>query len=162
MSDSERQPSVAEPWDVGAPFVQSVSPNDDDIDGLQHTNNAVYVRWCEAIAWAHSAALGLTLADYQRLDRAMAIRRAEYDYLLPSQAGDELLLATWLAGSDGRIAMTRRFQLIRVADRQTLLRGSWELVCIELGSGRPRRMPGEFTATYLPAVIVAEDAATAI
>ena len=153
MSDAALAPMVALPWDLPKPFVEAVSPRSDDIDGLQHTNNAVYVRWCEAIAWAHSASLGLALADYQRLDRAMAIRRAQYEYLLPSLAGEELLLATWLAGSDGKITLERRFQLIRVRDRQTLLRGAWELVCIELGSGRPRRMPAEFAAVYLAAVV---------
>ena len=158
MNDAALLAVCAGTWDVPAPFVEAVAPNDDDIDGLRHTNNAVYVRWCEAIAWAHSASLGLALADYERLDRAMAIRHADYDYLLPSFAGEHLLLATWLAGSDGRITLERRFQLIRARDRQTLLRGRWELVCIELASGRPRRMPAAFTAAYLPA-IVAEDAA---
>ncbi len=161
MNDAALATAGTLPWDVPTPFVEAVSPGPEDIDGLRHTNNAVYVRWCEATAWAHSAALGLALADYERLDRAMAIRHAEYDYLLPSFAGEELLLATWLAGSDGRITLERRFQLIRVSDGQTLLRGRWELVCIELGSGRPRRMPAEFAAAYLSA-IVAEDSATAI
>ena len=142
-------------WDYPNPFTQTVQPGADDIDGLRHTNNAVYVRWCETIAWAHSKALGLDLADYQRLDRAMAIRRGEYDYLLPSVQGDELLLATWLTGSDGRITLERRFQLIRCSDRATVLRGRWELVCIELGSGRPRRMPKEFSTVYLAAIVSA-------
>ena len=161
MNDASCSAVAACPWDVATPFVEPVSPCDDDIDGLRHTNNAVYVRWCEAIAWAHSASLGLALADYQRLDRAMAIRHAEYDYLLPSLAGEKLLLATWLASSDGRITLERRFQLIRPSDGQTLLRGAWQLVCIELASGRPRRMPAEFSAAYLPA-IVREDVAAAI
>lgn len=139
-------------WDYPNPFTQTVQPGADDIDGLRHTNNAVYVRWCETIAWAHSSTLGLDLADYQRLDRAMAIRRGEYDYLLPSVQGDKLLLATWLTGSDGRITLERRFQLIRCSDQATVLRGRWELVCIELGSGRPRRMPAEFSARYLAAI----------
>ena len=125
----------------------------DDIDGLNHTNNAVYVRWCETVAWAHSGALGLCLADYVRLDRAMTIRRGEYDYLLPSFPGEELLLGTWLSGSDGKITLERRFQLIRPGDRATVLRGRWDLVCIEMGTGRPRRMPGEFSAVYLSAIV---------
>ena len=140
-------------WDYPRPFTLAVQPGFDDIDGLKHTNNAVYVRWCEATAWAHSQALGLGLADYQRLDRAMAIRRGEYDYLLPSVEGDELLLATWLTASDGRITLERRFQLIRASDRATVLRGRWELVCIEMGSGRPRRMPKEFSTVYLAALV---------
>ena len=140
-------------WDHPNPFTLAVQPGADDIDGLKHTNNAVYVRWCETTAWAHSQALGLGLADYQRLDRAMAIRRGEYDYLLPSVLGDELLLATWLTASDGKITLERRFQLIRCSDQATLLRGRWELVCIDLGSGRPRRMPKEFSAAYLAAIV---------
>ena len=62
-------------WDSGTPFVLNVSPEAQDIDGLDHTNNAVYVKWCEHAGWAHSHVLGLSMADYQRLDRAMAIRR---------------------------------------------------------------------------------------
>jgi acyl-CoA thioester hydrolase len=139
-------------WDHPQPFTMSVAPRGDDIDGLNHTNNAVYVQWCEKIAWAHSEALGLSLADYRRLDRAMAIRRGEYDYLLPTAVGDELTLATWLAASDGKLTMERRFQLIRDRDQVTVLRGRWELVCIELGSGRPRRMPPEFCQVYLAAM----------
>ncbi len=50
---------------------------------------------------------------YRRLDRAMAIRRGEYDYLLPALLGNELLLATWLSESDGKLTMVRRFQLVR-------------------------------------------------
>ncbi|MFZ4538827.1 acyl-CoA thioesterase [Propionivibrio sp.] len=140
-------------WDYPKPFTLAVSPSGGDIDGLNHTNNAVYVRWCETIGWAHSAVLGLSLADYGRLDRAMAIRRGEYDYLLPSVLGDELLLGTWLTGSDGKITMERRFQLIRLRDQSTVLRGRWDLVCIEMSTGRPRRMPTEFSVVYLPAIV---------
>ena len=141
------------PWDFPLPFTLPVTPLAADIDGLNHTNNAVYVRWCEEIGWAHSASLGLDLADYHRLDRAMAIRRGEYDYLLPTALNDQLTLATWLVASDGKLTMERRFQLIRNADRATVLRGRWDLVCIELSSGRARRMPPEFCRVYLPALV---------
>ncbi len=139
-------------WDYFHAFTMPVSPEREDIDGLNHTNNAVYVQWCERAAWAHSEALGLNLSDYQRLDRAMAIRRGEYDYLLPTQLNDELTLATWLTASDGKLTMERRFQLIRNRDQVTIVRGRWELVCIELSSGQVRRMPPEFCQVYLPAM----------
>jgi acyl-CoA thioester hydrolase len=166
-------------WDHPNPFSLRVSPQAADIDGLNHTNNAVYVQWCEKVAWAHSESLGLSLGDYHRLDRAMAIRRGEYDYLLPSFAEEALTLGTWLfmgppgrreastsprggeaarerpvaASGDGKLTMERRFQLVRDSDGATLMRGRWQLVCIELGSGKPRRMPAEFTAAYLPAAV---------
>ena len=132
-------------------FTLAVRPQPEDIDGLNHTNNAVYVRWCERIGWAHSEALGLGLADYQRLDRAMAIRRAEYDYLLPTLLGEDLTLATWLTPGDGKLQMERCFELKRDGDGALIMRGRWDLVCIEIASGRPRRMPPEFVAAYLEA-----------
>lgn len=140
-------------WDYPQPFVLPRTPRADDIDGLNHTNNAVYVQWCEQIGWAHSETLGLSLADYRRLDRAMAIRRGEYDYLLPAFLNEPLSLATWLLASGGKLTMERRFQLVRDSDQATILRGRWELVCIELSSGRPRRMPAEFLRVYLSAIV---------
>ena len=140
-------------WDHPRPFTVPVAPHGDDIDGLSHTNNAVYVQWCEKVAWAHSETLGLSLADYLRLDRAMAIRRGEYDYLLPTFAGEAMTLATWLLASDGKLTMERGFQLIRDRDGATVLRGRWHLVCIEVSSGRVRRMPPEFCNAYLAAMV---------
>jgi acyl-CoA thioester hydrolase len=141
------------PWDYPQPFTVPATPRGDDIDGLNHTNNAVYVRWCEKIGWAHSEALGLSLLDYRRLDRAMAIRRGEYDYLLPTSLHEELVVGTWLLASDGKLTLERRFQVIRQRDQATVLRGRWDLVCIELSSGRVRRMPTEFCQVYLPAMV---------
>ena len=80
-------------------------------------------------------------------------RRADYDYLLPTVLGEELTLATWLCASDGKLTMERRFQLIRAHDQVTVLRGHWDLVCIEVSSARVRRMPAEFCAVYLAALV---------
>ena len=144
-------------WDYPQPFILPVTPAAGDIDGLNHTNNAVYVRWCEQAGWAHSRSLGLSLDDYRRLDRAMAIRHGAYDYLLPTVLGEPLRLATWLVGGAGRLSMERRFQLVRDSDGATVLRGRWELVCIEITSGRPKRMPAEFLDTYLPVVVSVQE-----
>jgi len=140
-------------WDYPAPYILTLTTQADDIDGLHHANNAVYVHWCEKAAWAHSEFLGLSLGDYERLDRAMAIRRGEYDYLLPARLGDKLELATWLTSGDGRLSLVRQFQLRRVRDGATLLRAKWDLVCIELSSGKVKRMPAEFGNIYNAAVI---------
>ena len=140
-------------WDYLHPFTLPVTPCAEDIDGLNHTNNAVYVQWCEKVGWAHSEALGLGMADYLRLDRAMAIRKAEYDYVLPSLQDEALTLGTWITASDGKLTMERRFQIVRNSDQATILRGRWDLVCIEVGSGKPRRLPPEFCQIYLPALV---------
>jgi acyl-CoA thioesterase FadM len=48
-------------WDHPAPHTLRTRVGTGDIDGLDHTNNAVYVKWCEQVAWSHSVALGLDL-----------------------------------------------------------------------------------------------------
>lgn len=144
----------AEPvWDHPHPFTLTTRVTAEDIDGLQHTNNTVYVKWCERVAWQHSESLGLDIASYQRLDRAMAITRSEYDYLAASREGDEVLVATWIVNWDRKLTMERRFQVVRPADATTLLRAVMRFVCIELSSGKPRRMPQEFIEGYGPAIL---------
>ncbi len=144
-------------WDDPDPHVLLTRVATGDIDGLQHTNNAVYVRWCEQVAWSHSESLGLDLERYRELDRAMAITRSEFDYLQSSQEGDEVAVATWIVDWDRRLTMSRRFQIIRVADGVTLLRAAMRFACIELSSGRPRRLPPEFIEGYGPAVLSERD-----
>lgn len=140
-------------WDLPSPFTIEVAVVEADIDGLQHTNNAVYVKWCERVAWAHSESLGLDLDSYRQLDRAMVITRSEFDYLAASRLGDNILVATWLTACNGRLSLERRFQVQRVSDSTTLLRGRMKFACIDLSLGKPRRMPAEFLDAYGDAVV---------
>lgn len=140
-------------WDYPSPFVYPVAIQQEHIDGLGHVNNAVYVNWCQDAGWAHSLALGLNLDDYRELDAAMVIRRADYDYIGAAFLGQRCEIGTWLTGNDQRLSMERRFQLRRLDDGQTLLRARWQLVCIRLSNGKPRRMPEAFLTQYGGAVI---------
>jgi acyl-CoA thioester hydrolase len=140
-------------WDMATPFVIDLNVVAGDIDGLGHANNAVYVTWLERCAWRHSQQLGLDLTEYRRLDRAMAVVRHEINYLVSAYEDDELQLATWLVDWDRRLKMTRHFQLRRPRDNLTLLRAQTTFVCIELSSGKPKRMPVEFIEGYGPAMV---------
>lgn len=140
-------------WDLPDPYVLELEVVADDIDELGHANNAVYVRWMERCAWSHSQSLGLDLAAYRQLDRAMAIVRHEVDYLAAAYQGERLRMGTWIVESDHRLRMLRRFQLIRPADGVTLLRAQTTFACIELSTGRPRRMPAEFVEGYGQALV---------
>lgn len=137
-------------WDLPAPFIHRVSALDSDIDGYGHVNNSVYLRWLDETAWAHSAALGVTAAHCVSTRRGMVVWRSQLHYLAPTLAGDALEIATWLVFEDGRLRVDRRFQIRRPADDRTLLRGLIHYVCVDLDSGRPRRMPAEFVEHYRP------------
>jgi len=142
-------------WRFDNPFTREFTVSAGYIDALGHTNNTIYSQWCEETAWAHSAALGMDAAGYQRLDRAMAIQRAEYDYLLPSFAGETLLVGTWLTAMQRKLTMERCFQIFNRQTGSLLLQGKWQLVCIRIGTGKPVKMPTEFIQAYAPHIISA-------
>lgn len=140
-------------WDLSEPHTLSMVVAAQDIDELGHANNAAYVRWLERCAWQHSQSLGLGLDDYRALDRAMVVLRHEIDYLAAAYLHDELTVATWIVHSDQRLRLNRHFQIIRNLDQLTLLRAESTFVCIELSTGRPRRMPPAFINGYGAALV---------
>jgi len=127
-----------------------VAVGNDDIDGYGHVNNAVYVRWLDEAAWAHSTALGLSPEACIGGRKGMAVWRTQVHYLAPAFAGDRVQIGTWIVGSDGRLRVSRRFQVRRAGDGRTLVLALVHYVCIDLDTGRARRMPAEFVARYRP------------
>ncbi len=140
-------------WDYPEPYILALRATPADIDEFDHVNNAVYVQWMEECAWQHSIELGLGFAEYQALDRGMAVLRHEIDYLASAYVNEAFEMATWIPHSQQRIKMDRYFQLKRVADGVTLLRAKTTFVCIELSSGRPKRMPPAFIDGYGAAML---------
>ena len=140
---------MLKPWDFATPHLISVGVQPDDIDAYGHVNNAVYLKWLDLAAWSHSAALGLSIDACTRLRRGMAALRIEIDYLRAALPGDRVAVATWIADSDRRLRVTRRFQLRHATDGGTLARAITQYVCLNLDTGRATRMPPEFAAAYV-------------
>ncbi|PXX92260.1 acyl-CoA thioesterase [Marinobacter vulgaris] len=143
-------------WDLPDPFTMIIDVGDEDTDRLGHANNVVYVRWLEDISWQHIESLGMTWELHEKTGKAMAITRTEIDYLTAANAGDRLVLATWLTGFDGRFRSERRFQLVRECDGRTLVRAVSTHACVNLKSQRPSRMPAEFADILGGAMVPAE------
>lgn len=135
-------------WELDNPFLMNITVQADETDRLGHTNNQVYLKWLEQISWQHIESLGMDWPMHERLSRAMAITRTEIDYLASSYEADELLLATWISASDGRLTSARQFQLVRLSDQKTLIKAQSFYACIDLKSGRPARMPKEFVDVH--------------
>ena len=135
-------------WDHPKPFAIELTVQAAEVDSYGHVNNAVYLKWLERCAWAHSAAVGLPEAHCLQLRRGMAVRSIRLDYLAPAHAGDTVHVGNWIVSNDGRLRATRRFQVIAPARDVTLLRGEIDYICLNLESLRPVRMPAEFVAGY--------------
>ena len=136
-------------FDHRAPHVIELEVRDEDIDAYEHVNNAVYLTWLDRAAWSHSASLGVTIEQCVALRRGMAAVRTEIDFERAALRGERVQVATWIAASDRRLRVTRRFQALRPADGATLARARIDYVCINLDSGRAARMPPEFTRAYV-------------
>lgn len=152
--------STADGFDLPAPHIIDLEVGAADIDAYNHVNNAVYVTWCDRIAWDHSAALGLPIGRCLEIDRGMAVVRTVIQYLRPALLGDVVHVATWIVPVDSRLRVRRRFQIKRLADESTLARAEIEYACIELSSGKPMRWPPEFRERYVSIPEVAAASAT--
>lgn len=137
-------------WDLPSPYVHQVVASAADIDGYGHVNNAVYIGWLDRTAWAHSTALGLPPESCVEGRRGMAVWRTQVNYLASAFEGDRIQVGTWILANDSRLRVSRRFQMTRAADGRTLLRALLHYVCIDLDSGKPKRMPPEFVTRYQP------------
>ena len=140
-------------WDLPAPFTIEIAVRPEDTDRLGHANNVVYVRWLEDVSWAHLESLGMTWELHEKTGKAMAITRTEIDYLASANAGDQLVLGTWLTDYDGRFRSARQFQLVRPSDGRTLVRAVSTHACVDLKSQRPARAPKEFAEILGSAVV---------
>jgi acyl-CoA thioester hydrolase len=144
-------------WDLPAPFIHERVAVHAEIDGYGHVNNAIYVAWLDDCAWAHSIFMNISPELCRRLNRGMAVWRTQLNYIGAALEGDEIEVATWPVLNDKRLRIDRRFQIRRKADGETLLRALIHYVCIDLQTGKARRMPEEFTQ-----YVVAPEVAAAI
>jgi acyl-CoA thioester hydrolase len=83
-----------------------------DIDGQNHVNNTVYLRWIQDVATAHWRRIAP--ADAQETVGWVVLRH-EIDYKAPANLGDEILLRTWV-GKATRLTFERFTEIRRKAD----------------------------------------------
>jgi acyl-CoA thioester hydrolase len=144
-------------WDLPSPFIHERVAVHAEIDGYGHVNNAVYVVWLDDCAWAHSIHRGISPEMCRALNRGMAVWRTQINYIKAALEGDEIEIGTWPVYNDQKLRIDRRFQVRRKSDGETLLRALIHYVCIDLQTGRAKRMPPEFAKYF-----VADDVAAAV
>ena len=119
------------------------------IDVLGHVNNVMYIQWMQDVAEAHIEALGLGLAQYLELKHAMVAVEHHVQYRKAAFEGEEVILRTWLNDINALYSF-RQYAFYRPKDQSILYFGNTKWACIEIATGRPKRMSPSFTHAYQP------------
>jgi acyl-CoA thioester hydrolase len=128
-----------DPHMSSAPFEMTVSVLPEDIDGQNHVNNTVYLRWVQEVATAHWQAIASGEAQEAI---GWVVLRHEIDYKAPACLGDDVVLRTRV-GKATRLTF-ERFTEIRRGSGGQLLSTARTLWCpINAQTGRPVRVPAE-------------------
>src|SRR5436305_8380000 len=110
-----------------------------DIDGQNHVNNIVYLRWVQEIATAHWE----SLADADaRSAIGWVVVRHEIDYKMATNLGDEILLRTWV-GQASRLKFERFTEVRRKIDNVLLAQARTLWVPVDSRTGKPTRVSVE-------------------
>jgi acyl-CoA thioester hydrolase len=120
----------------------SVQPG--DIDGQNHVNNIVYLRWVQDVATAHWESLAS--AEAQTAIGWVVVRH-EIDYKLPANLGDEILLRTWV-GEASRLKFERFTEIRRKENNQLLAQARTLWVPIDSKTGKPTRVSADVRARF--------------
>ncbi|WP_343596012.1 thioesterase family protein [Acinetobacter sp.] len=119
------------------------------IDVLGHVNNVVYIAWMQQVAQQHSEQLGLGLAEFQQLKHAMVAVEHHVQYRKAAQLDDEIILRTWLSKIDSMYSF-REYAFYREKDQSVIFIGKTKWACVEIATGRPKRLSPTFLQTYQP------------
>ena len=134
---------------MSAIFDLNLQVQPEHIDILGHVNNVVYIQWMQDVALAHIEALGLGLTQYLELKHAMVAVEHHVQYRKAAIEGDELILRTWLDHIDALYSY-RQYAFYRPKDQSILFVGNTKWACIEISTGRPKRMSPSFIQAYQP------------
>ncbi|MGV3618496.1 MAG: acyl-CoA thioesterase [Fimbriimonas sp.] len=129
-------------------FAIELVVHSDDIDELDHVNNAVYLQYVEQVARAHSDSLGFTVEYFLSADAVPVVRRHEVIYHLPAHDGDNLRVHTRVKSMKG-VRAVRHTTITRegvpIVDAET------EWVWVEPKRMRPIRIPENVRAAFVAA-----------
>jgi acyl-CoA thioester hydrolase len=130
---------------IGNPtFEMTVPVLPADIDGQNHVNNTVYLRWIQDVATAHWKSLAS--ADAQAAIGWVVLRH-EIDYRSPASLGDEILVRTWV-GKASRLKFERFTEIHRKIDKQLLAQARTLWVPVDVRTGKPMRVSAELRAQF--------------
>lgn len=121
----------------GFPFVHRESVRFNDLDGMEHVNNAIFLTYMESARLAYLESLGAG----QNPQKSLILARVEVDFRSPISYGEEVEIGV----RTGRIG-TKSFDLdheVR-ADGRLAAEGKSILVAYDYTTGSSRELPAEW------------------
>ena len=114
------------------------------IDVLGHVNNAVWVRWMEAIATSHWETVA---SAAQQEGFVWVVTRHEIDYRGNIREGESVIAETFVPDAPRGARFDRRVDFRNSAGK-VIVSARTQWVLIELASGRIQRVPAEMAALF--------------
>lgn len=131
-----------------AVYEHRVEVRAEDIDELDHVSNVAYVAWMLEAALAHTAAQGWPMERYIERGMAFVARSHSIQYVRQTRRADPVVVVTWVAEMS-RIRSLRRYEIRHAADRGLLARAETDWAFIDIGTGRPMRIPDEVSRCFV-------------
>jgi len=123
-----------------------------DIDAVQHVNNAIYLNYIDQCGMQVIAAHGWPITRMLDEGHAILIRRHQIQYRQQALLNDELVLSTWV--SNVRRSTAIRHYLIKRKTDDAIIAIVHSLgVWVDLNSGRPNRFPDNFLQDFAPNMV---------
>jgi len=119
-------------------YEHKVTP--EEIDGLGHVNNQVYLDWFMDAATRHSLAVGWDVEKMLSMGEGWVVRRHEIDYLQSVLPGETVRMRTWVETAE-RASSERHYEIFRLSDGRKVCEGRTMWVWINYKTGRPSRIP---------------------
>ena len=129
-------------------YQEEIAVPETAIDQNGHVNNVVFVQWMQDIAVRHFRAAGC-VAAMNAVEGTWVVRSHQVEYFTPVFGGERIQITTWVANFS-RVRSLRRYEFKRISDGQLLVKGETDWVFVNKNSGRPRSIPDEIKAAFLP------------
>lgn len=112
----------------------------EEIDGLNHVNNQVYLDWFMEAASRHSELAGWDIKRMLVMGEGWVVRRHEIDYLMPVPPGETVKIRTWVETAE-KVSSERQYEIVRSSDGRMACCGKTVWVWVNYSTGRPARIP---------------------
>jgi acyl-CoA thioester hydrolase len=121
-------------------FTQKQQVNIQDIDQLQHMNNASYMDYVRETNWRMFERQGFSFVSLQQEQKTLLPYLSRIRYKVPAHYGDKILVSTWISNlSVSKFAVD--FMIHRESDNTLFVQGQLQFSYFDLESKIPRAIP---------------------